>query len=321
MIQRKIKSYVIGTLCALFTTSSVAILFTLIALIAKNGLPAIDWEFLTSAAKRFGSEGGICYQIIGTVLLISTAALIGLPLALGTAVYQTEFLSSRWQKPANILLYSLNGVPTILFGLFGFIIFGVYFKLGISWLSGALILALMILPTIAVSIKESIQSIPNEYRETANAFGFSQWQLIQSVILPYSLSGVLTGTLLGLARAAGETAAIMFTATTFSGVTIPSTIYEPVTSLQTHILILSQDALAPEARTHAWGAALVLVSIVFILNISSMMVRRKTYKGSQKSIRMGFSTLKPTMIERFASALRNYSSALRNYSSALRTYY
>jgi len=275
MLQRRIKTYLLGLFGLLFAIFSIAILLILLFLIVSNGMQAIDWNFLTTPAQQFGAKGGILYQILGTILLITCAVVLCLPLALGTAVYQSEFLSHRWQRPVNIMLYSLNGVPTILFGLFGYFIFGLYFQLGISWLTGAFILSIMILPTITVSIQESIQTIPPEFRETANSFGFSKWQLIKSVILPYSVSGTITGVLLGLARAAGETAAIMFTATAFSGVRLPSSIYEPVSTLQTHILILSQDALSQEARTNAWGAALVLVFIVFCLNISSVFIRRK----------------------------------------------
>jgi len=251
------------------------LLFAISGVILSNGLPALTVEFLTSGSKNFGQGGGIVYQIIGTLLLMTGAGFLALPLAMGTALYQTEYLRPSLQKIANMLIYALNGVPTILFGLFGYVFFGIFLKMGVSWLTGSFILAIMILPTLIVSIREAIDGIPLHYREAGLALGLDRWKIIRSVILPQSLFGIVTGMLLGLARAAGETAAIMFTATTFSGVRFPHSLTDPVTTLQTHILILAQEAVNPKARTNAWGAALVLVFIVFLMGIASMLLRKR----------------------------------------------
>ncbi|MEE8403079.1 MAG: phosphate ABC transporter permease PstA, partial [Candidatus Hydrothermarchaeaceae archaeon] len=247
-----------------------------------KGLPAINLEFLTSPAESFGSSGGIITQIVGSVLIVLGAAVFSLPIALGTTVYQTEFLTSpHIKKVSDTLIYVLNGVPSIVFGLFGLIFYVHLLGLGISWIVGSLILGTMIIPTIIVSIKNAIESIAVEYREAGEALGLSKWRMIGAVILPNSIHGMITGLLMGLARAAGETAPIMFTATVFSGVLFPSSFSDPVTTLPTHILYLSFEATNPQALMNARGATLVLLSLVFGMSLVSLYVRWK-YKGLMK---------------------------------------
>lgn len=272
---RRLKAILFFSACAITAVFAVSLLFIILSAILSRGMPAISLEFLTTESKNFGQKGGIFYQIIGTIILITGAGFLAFPVALGTAIYQTEYIRPALQRTVSVFIYALNGVPTIIFGLFGYIFFGLFLKMGVSWLSGSFILAIMILPTLVVSIKEAIESIPIKYREAGLALGFTQWRLIRAVIIPQSFFGVVTGLLMGLARAAGETAAIMFTATAFSGVLIPQTLREPVTALQTHILVLSQEAVNPRTRTNAWGAALVLVILVFLMTLGSMLVRRK----------------------------------------------
>ncbi len=280
-MKRRLKGSLFIASCAVLTAASMLLLLIILGAIIARGLPAINLTFLTTGAFDFGRGGGVLYQITGTVILITAAGVLALPVALGTAIYQTEYIGTALKRTANLLIYALNGVPTIIFGLFGYIFFGVFLRMGVSWLTGSFILAVMILPTVVVSIKEAIESIPIKYREAGLALGFTRWRLIRSVIIPQSFFGMVTGLLLGLARAAGETAAIMFTATTFSGVSIPLSFHEPVTTLQTHILTLSQEALDPGARTNAWGAALVLVAVVFIMSAGAMFVRRKLKWGAE----------------------------------------
>ncbi|MFQ5443703.1 MAG: phosphate ABC transporter permease PstA [Nitrospinales bacterium] len=258
----------------LFTLGGCAILLVILVTVFWKGFPAIDLEFLTAPSRDFGTGGGIFYQLLGTMILMAGAAVVSLPIALGAALFQTEYVRSlKIKKFLRILIYSLNGVPTIIFGLIGYLVFGVFLETGVSWITGALILAVMILPTLQVSIQEAIESLPNQYREAGLAMGLTPWQLIQTVIIPQSVFGIVTGLLLGLARAAGETAAIMFTATTFSGALLPSSLTEPVTTLQTHILILAQEAVNPQALENAWGAALVLLGLVFALILGALLIR------------------------------------------------
>jgi phosphate transport system permease protein len=234
-------------------------------------------EFLFSRARNFGTEGGILYQILGTFLIITFAAIISLPLAIGTALFQSEYLKSLGlQKGLKILIYGLNGIPSIIFGVFGLIFFINILETGISWFVGSIILALMILPTLIMATYQAINSIPDIYRESALALGLTRWQVIVKVLIPQGFSGAVTGLLLGLARAAGETAPIMFIATAFSGVDIPYSFLEPVTTLPTHILALSQQATNPQALQNAWGASLVLLSIVMILSSLGLWARARS---------------------------------------------
>ncbi|MBQ27156.1 MAG: phosphate ABC transporter, permease protein PstA [Nitrospiraceae bacterium] len=262
-------------LTGITTVISVMLLVSVVTVMVAKGGAVLTWEFLSQPSRAFGAEGGIRSQIMGTLILALGAGLVSLPIALGTALYQSEYLALRFQSIVMRFIYALNGVPTILFGLFGYLVFGLYLGLGISWLSGVLILAMMILPTLVVSIREAIESIPSQYREAGLALGMTSPQLIRAVIVPHSFHGTVTGLLLGLARAAGETAAILFTATAFSGVDMPRSFNEPVTTLQTHILVLSQEAVNSSATSAVWGAALMLMVLVFCFSLGAFAIRSR----------------------------------------------
>lgn len=255
----------------------------ILSIVVWKGSSAFSFSFLLEESRDFGSSGGIFYQAMGTIILMAGAAAVCLPVALGSVLFQTEYLQSDSIKKAlRILMYSLNGIPTIVFGLVGYLFFGVFLGIGVSWVTGALVLAVMILPTMQVSIQEAVESIPEAYRETGSALGMTAWRQIRSIIIPQSVFGVVTGLLLGLARAAGETAAIMFTATVFSGVRFPQTWSDPVTTLQTHILVLAQEAVNPQALTNAWGSGLVLLIIVFTLIAASLSLRTRLKMESER---------------------------------------
>jgi phosphate transport system permease protein len=271
-----------GLLGAL-TLLAIALLVVIVGAVFWKGASAIDWEFLTQASSNFGASGGILYQTAGTLILMIGAVAVALPVAFGTALFQTEYLKSdRLKKFFRNLFYSLNGMPTILFGLVGYMVFGVYLEAGVSWLTGTLILAVMILPTLQVSFQQAVEALPEKYRDAGTALGLGPMAMVCSVIIPQSQFGIITGVLLGLARAAGETAAIMFTATTFSGILLPKTWTDPVPTLQTHILVLAQEALNPEAVAHAWGAGLVLLSLTFILIAGALFCRSRMPMESER---------------------------------------
>lgn len=270
-------------LLSMMTLAGCFVLILIVGVALWKGWPALSLSFFTQESRDFGSGGGIYYQAMGTILLMLGAVLVCLPVALGSVLFQTEFLhSEKIKKLFRLLIYSLNGVPTIIFGLVGYLFFGVFLQIGISWITGALILSVMILPTVQVAIQEAVDSIPEQYRETGSALGLTPWQQIRSIIIPQSIFGIVTGMLLGLARAAGETAAIMFTATVFSGILLPQTWSDPVTTLQTHILVLAQEAVNPQALTNAWGAGLALLMIVFGLITASLFLRKNLYMESDR---------------------------------------
>ena len=260
----------------------VALLFSILGIMLVKGLPALHSGFLIDASKDFGRAGGIFYQLAGTLLLTAVAVLWSLPVALGSVLFQTEYLKAgKFKFLLTQLTYILNATPTILFGLVGYLFFGVYLDTGVSWVTGSLILAVMILPTLQVSIREAVEALPEKYREAGMALGLSRPTQIWRIILPQSFYGMVTGVLLGLARAAGETAAIMFTATTFSGIQFPQSFSDPVPTLQTHILILAQEAANPESIAQAWGAGLVLLGLVFLLTLAAWAFRTRMVMESE----------------------------------------
>lgn len=261
-------------ICWFATVICASTLFFLVSVIVFHGVMAINLDFLTLDSRNFGAEGGIFYQITGSLILVVFAAFISFPIALGTALFKSEYIKNNLlQKFSSILIYGLNGIPSILFGIFGLIFFVNFLNTGISWFAGSLILAMMIIPTIVLSAYQSINSIPRIYRECALTLGLNKWQAIVKVILPQGISGAVTGVLIGLARALGETAPVMFIATAFSGVKLPSSLFEPVPALPTHILVLAEQATNTHALRNAWGASLVLILLVFIFNLSALYTR------------------------------------------------
>lgn len=259
------------------------ILGGLIFVIAQKGLPAISWSFLSGDMKQAGASGGIVWNLVGTVLLIVTAWLITSPAALSLALLQQVWLekSGRTSRLLRLFFYTCNGVPSIVFGLFGFMVFVQYFSWGKSWLVGGIVLAMSMLPTVTLAVMERMEAIPARYLEASAALGLNKTQVIWSVILPQSLTGLATGSLLALARAAGETAPIMFTATIFAGATFPDGIREnPVLTLPYHIFILAQDSFDPAVGPQLWGAALVLLAMVATLSLLALPLRLKMHEES-----------------------------------------
>ncbi len=255
------------------------VLTGLLAAILLRGLPAVSWHFLTEQIRSVGAAGGIFYNLLGTVILIATAALAGGLPAIGVALVQTVYLrGARARERLGLVLYLINGVPSILFGLIGLIVFVQFLGWGKSWLSGGLLLGFMILPTVTISLAERIRSLPAPYLEAAAGLGLSRSQIIRSVILRQSWGAWVTGILIGLARAAGEVAPIMFTATIFAGATIPPGIKEsPVLSLPYHIFILAQDSFDPRVKEKLWGTALVLLFLVVGLSAIALPSRIHTH--------------------------------------------
>ena len=255
------------------------ILFFLLGVIFWNGFSAISFDFIFSPSSNFGAEGGVIYQIAGSILLVLVAGIISFPLALGAAIFKSEYIKSeRWSKISSMLIYGLNAIPSVIYGIFGLIFFVNFLGTGISWFVGSIILAIMILPTIIFSAYQSINSVPTSFRESSLALGFTKWQMIYKVLLPQGINGAITGLLIGLARAIGETAPIMFIATAFSGVEFPGSLLEPVASLPTHILALAQQATNTNALENAWGASLILILLVISFSLSALFLRLKKKK-------------------------------------------
>jgi phosphate transport system permease protein len=248
------------------------ILIIILGYIIINGLPALSWEFLTQPPKDLGRDGGIYPAIIGTIYLVAGAILIALPLGVGAAIYLVEYTrEGRITRLIRNGVDLLNGTPSIVFGLFGFAFIVLYLTVGVSLLAGQITLALMILPTVIRTTEESLKNIPQSLREGSLALGATRWQTISKVVIPPAVPGIVTGAILCIGRAAGETAPIMFTAVVFSSRFLPTSEFQPVMALPYHLFILATNV--PGASTNQYGTALVLLILVVGMYAIAIMVR------------------------------------------------
>ncbi|MDG6256276.1 MAG: phosphate ABC transporter permease PstA [Methanomicrobiaceae archaeon] len=245
--------------------------------IISNGLPALSWEFLTQSPRNLGREGGIFPAIVGTLYLVAGAILFALPIGIGAAIYLTEY--TREGKLTKIIRSGvdlLNGTPSIVFGLFGFAFLVLFLNFGVSLLSGLITLGLMVLPTIIRTTEEALRSVPDALREGSFALGATKWQTIRRVVLPPAVPGILTGTILSIGRAAGETAPILFTAVVFSRRFLPDSLSDPVMALPYHLFILSTNV--PGAEQNQYGTALVLLLLVIGVYLVAIVIRNHYQK-------------------------------------------
>jgi phosphate transport system permease protein len=277
---RRAADYLLAVVTGACALIAVSILLGLVFVVAQRGGPALSRSFFTEQIRLVGAAGGIFWNLIGTSVLLGAAFLICTPLAVGVALVEHVWLHSRRGKRALLtVLYTMNGLPSILFGLFGFVVFVQWCGWGKSWLVGGIVLAMSMLPTVTVSFIERLKAIPPAYTQAAAALGLSRAQIVWAVLLPQARGGLLTGSLLGLARAAGETAPIMFTATIFAGATWPHGFREsPVLTLPYHIFILAQDSFDPAVGSKLWGAALVLLGLVFLLSLVALPSRLRMHE-------------------------------------------
>jgi phosphate ABC transporter membrane protein 2, PhoT family (TC 3.A.1.7.1) len=240
-----------------------------------NGLSAISWDFLTLPPRDSMTKGGIMPAILGTVYLTSGAIIIALPLGVVSAVYLSEYAKEGLLvRIIRIGVNCLAGVPSIVFGLFGLGLFVVFLRFGSCILSGALTLGFLILPTIIGASEEALKAVPQTFREASLALGVSRWQTIFRLVLPNALPGILTGSILGIGRAAGETAPIMFTAAAFFTAKLPASIFDEVMALPYHIYVLATAGThIEETRTIQYGTALTLVALVLGIDLIAIIIR------------------------------------------------
>jgi phosphate transport system permease protein len=257
------------------------LLVGMLTLLVTRGSSAFNPSFWFTPATG-AAGGGVRDQIVGTLLLITTTAVLALPLGFGAGVLIGVHASERTARVLQTLTVVLGGAPTILLGLAGFVILSTTMGWGRSWLAGAIVLVPVVVPVIALTTSARVRSIPPELTESALSLGLTRAQFIRSVVVPYSWPATITGLLLGLARAAGETAPLLFTATVFFGApAVPSGIVEaPVQALPTHIFTLSQDSGDPQAVAQAWGSAMVLVLITAVL-LSAAVALRNRFEGER----------------------------------------
>ncbi len=245
--------------------------------IISHGLPYVTWDFLTQPPRALGREGGIFPAIVGTLYLTLGAIAIALPLGIGAAVYLNEYTKEgRMTRLIRTGADLLNGTPSIVFGLFGFAFLVIYLKFGVSLIAGQITLALMVLPTIIRTTEEALKSVPVSVREGSLALGATKWQTIRKVVLPPAAPGIITGTILSIGRAAGETAPILFTAVVFSQRFLPTSLFQPVMALPYHLYVLATNV--PGAEGNQYGTAVVLLVLVIAIYSVAIAVRNHYHK-------------------------------------------
>lgn len=264
-------------LLAAATFLTLLILLFIVGVVLRHGLPKVTPHFLFAHPHDMGRAGGIFPTLVGSLLLPLIALAVAVPLGLGTAIYLTEYTEeSRLTRLLRFGTDCLAGIPSIVFGLFGFIFFVVLLRLGWSLLSGGLTLAIMILPTLIRTSEEAIRAVPQSYREVSFSLAATRWQTVVHVVLPNAFPGILTGIMLSVGRCIGETAAVIFTAG--SSLRLPRSLFDPVRTMSVHFYILAREGLSSE---NAFGTAAVLVLAILSINAVSYglmhrMIRKRT---------------------------------------------
>ena len=268
----------LGFLC-LFICIAVTIIFlgSIIYFIGARGFRVISWEFLTQGPRMGMTQGGIAPVIAGTFYLTLGAVLFALPLGLACAIYLCEYSPKGFI--VNIIRISINnlaGVPSVVFGLFGLAVFVKFFGFGISILSGSLTLGILILPLIISSSQEALLAVPQSIREASLSLGATKWGTTKNIVLPTALPGILTGIILSIGRAAGETAPILFTAAAFYTRGYPKSIFSEVMALPYHIYALMTEGTHPDKQTAiAYGCSLILLLMVLLISGIAIIIRQR----------------------------------------------
>jgi len=255
----------------------VAFILLVLADITYKGAGVLSWDFIFSIPRKGMTEGGIYPAIAGTTMVTIITAIFSIPVGIATAIYLNEYAKDNFLT--NILrasIRNLASIPSIIYGLFGVALFVEALHLGSSVVSSGLTLGLMTLPYIVTSAEEALRSVPHSYREGALALGATKWEAIQTAVLPSAIPGITTGSILGLSRAAGETAPILFTGVTFYLRFPPDTLDSEFMALPYHLYILStQHHAIEQVRPLAYGTALVLILLIVVLNIIAFIIRHK----------------------------------------------
>jgi len=243
--------------------STIAVMILILFQILREGLPVLHLNFFFDSPREMGREGGILSTIIGTMALTIVAVIFATPLGVGTAIFLREYTrESRIGRMIRFGTDCLAGVPSIIFGLFGFVFFVIRLNMGWSILSGGLTMAAMILPTVISTAEESIKAVPYSYREVSYSLGGTKWQTVTRAVLPSALPGILTGILLSVGRSIGETAAVILTAG--SSLVMPTSLFSPIRTMSVHFYILAREGISMKM---AYGTGAALILLVLIINM------------------------------------------------------
>ena len=260
--------------------AATALLILVLALLAYAGHRVIDWHFLSSSWQHQDiTKGGIFPAILGSVYLGLGVLCISFPFGIATAVFLTEYgKHSRWRRLIQLAIRNLAGVPSVVYGLFGLAVFVHLLNFGMSLFSAVLTLSVMTLPWIITSSVEALEAVPVQFRDNSLALGATKWQTVRRIVLPAALPGCLTGGVIGMARALGETAPIILVGATFFLTQLPGSPFDKYMALPYHVFILSTQHASPHAQEYAAGSALVLMAITFILSLGAIILRYRFRK-------------------------------------------
>lgn len=250
----------------------------IIVIIIQKGLPAVSWQFITDIPRQGMRGGGIFPAIVGTFYLVAGAVGFALPIGLLAAIYLSEYSKDNiLNRLIKLAIVNLAGVPSVVYGLFGLALFVVFFGFGASILSGSLTLGIMILPVIITASREALDSVPQSFREVSFSLGASKWQTIRNIVLPNAIPGIITGAILGLGRAAGETAPILFTVAAFYLPELPKSVFDQAMALPYHLYVISTQVPNVDEKIR-YGTALVLLALVLFVNLVAIVIRYKYRK-------------------------------------------
>ncbi len=257
------------------TVLTVVPILLVIAFIVVRGAPAISLEFLVELPRDGMRAGGIMPALVGTLYLTIGTALFSVPLGVGAAIYLSEYApESRWTRLIRLAIINLAGIPSVVYGLFGLGLFVLFLQFGTSILAGSLTLSIMTLPVIISTAEEALRAVPQAFRTVSISLGATRWQTIRRIVLPQSLPGILTGVILGLERAAGETAPILFTVAAFFLPQLPRSPFDATMALPYHLFVISTQVPGMPVQIQ-YGTALVLIVFVLGMNMAATIIRSR----------------------------------------------
>ena len=269
------------SLLTLVTALVVLLIFSLLVYIFWQGASAISGEFLFGFPTDGMRAGGILPAIVGTLYLTLGTAIFSVPLGLGAAIYLAEYApENTWTRLIRIAITNLSGIPSVVYGLFGLGLFVLFLNFGTSILAGALTLSIMTLPVIISTAEEALRAVPQSFRVVSISLGGTRWQTIRKIVLPQALPGIMTGVILGLERAAGETAPILFTVAAFFLPRLPTSPMDATMALPYHLFVISTQVPGMKIEIQ-FGTALVLLVFVLSMNLAASLVRARARKRRQ----------------------------------------
>lgn len=269
------------SMLTLMTVLTVIPIIATIIYIIYQGAPAISWEFITEMPRDGMRAGGIWPAILGTFYLTIGTAIFSVPIGIAAAIYLSEYAKdNRWTQMIRLAIINLAGISSVVYGLFGLGLFVLFLNFGTSILAGSLTLAIMTLPVIISTAEEAIRAVPQSFRTVSISVGATKWQTIRRIVLPQALPGILTGVILGLERAAGETAPILFTAAAFFLPQLPRSPLDPTMALPYHLYVISTQVPGMPIQIQ-YGTALVLIVFVLSMNLIATTIRSYARKRRQ----------------------------------------